>query len=138
MKVVYIDMVADLFHQGHVNILKRAREQGDFLIVGIISDKDVESYKRIPILTMEERIAVVESCRYVDRVIPSAPLKITPEYLKELNVDIIVHGDDISPETRNSWYGLVLDKYHEFSYTQGVSTTNIINRIKDRINKNEL
>lgn len=138
MITVYIDMVADLFHKGHVNILKRAKEQGDILIVGIHSDKDVESYKRVPVLTMEERISVVESCKYVDKVIPNAPLQVTPQYLDSLGVDIIVHGDDITPESREKMYGLVMDRYKEFSYTEGVSTTNIIERLKYRIEHNEI
>ena len=56
-------MTADLFHFGHVNFLKQASEIGDYLIVGIHSDETVQNYKRPPIITMKERIAVVASCR---------------------------------------------------------------------------
>ncbi len=137
MKIVYIDMVADLFHKGHVNILKKAKEQGDILIVGIHSDKDVESYKRVPIMTMEERISVVESCKYVDKVIPNAPLVVTPEYLNSIGAEIIVHGNDISEESRNKMYGLVLNRYKEFKYTEGVNTTNIIERVERHLLMNK-
>ena len=126
-------MVADLFHMGHVNILKNAKSFGDILIVGIHSDEVVRSYKRNPILSMEERIFVVESCRYVDRVVPNAPLHVTPEYLNSLGVDIIVHGDDISEESRKKFYGEVLDRYKEFKYTENISTTNIIKRVKNSL-----
>ena len=69
MKIIYCDMVADLFHYGHVNFLKQCHKLGDYLIVGIHSDKDVESYKRKPILSFEERIKVVQACKYVDKVV---------------------------------------------------------------------
>ena len=64
-------MVADLFHYGHVNFLRQASQQGDFLLVGIHSDEAVMSYKRTPILSMAERVASVEGCRYVDKVVPT-------------------------------------------------------------------
>ncbi len=56
---VYADMVADLFHYGHVEFLKKARALGDYLLVGIHGDDVLVSYKRRPILTMEERVASV-------------------------------------------------------------------------------
>ncbi|HUV43590.1 MAG TPA: adenylyltransferase/cytidyltransferase family protein [Dehalococcoidales bacterium] len=65
MTRVYADMVADLFHYGHVEFLRKVRAPGDYLLVGIHSDDVVVPYKRRPILTMEERIAVVAGCRYV-------------------------------------------------------------------------
>jgi len=101
MVIIYVDMVADLFHLGHVEILRKSKDLGDILIVGVHNDSDVETYKRTPILTMEERIKIVESCKYVDRVIPNAPLQITEDYLREYNIDFVVHGDDISEETKN-------------------------------------
>lgn len=63
MTRIYIDMVGDLFHYGHVNALKQCKDEGDYLIVGVHSDKTVESYKRTPILNMDERIGVIESCK---------------------------------------------------------------------------
>ena len=50
---VYVDMVADLFHYGHVNFLRQAKSHGDFLLVGVHSDETVESYKRKLPLTLE-------------------------------------------------------------------------------------
>ena len=75
-------MVADLFHYGHVNFLKQCHKLGDYLIVGIHSDKDVETYKRKPILSFEERIKVVQACKYVDKVV-KGPLILTTEFLKK-------------------------------------------------------
>ena len=129
---VYVDMVADLFHYGHVNFLRQARSHGNFLLVGIHSDETVESYKRTPILTMKERIASVAGCRYVDEVVPNAPLEITREWIEKHNIDLIMHGDDVSSETRNTWYSVPIEMgiYQSVGYTQGISTTELILRIK--------
>ena len=128
---VYVDMVGDLFHYGHVALLERAKQEGDELIVGIHSDETVASYKRTPIMTMEERMAVVRGCRYVDEVIPNAPLHITPEYLEEHRIDLVVHGDDISDANKHLMYGeaIALGKFKLFPYTTGISTTDLIKRV---------
>lgn len=102
---IYVDMVADLFHAGHVNFLSQAKSLGDQLVVGIHSDDTVAGYKRQPIMNMVERMAVVESCRYVDEVIPNAPLNVTLEYLESLNIDYVCHGDDVNEENLKNWYG---------------------------------
>jgi len=125
-------MVADLFHYGHVNFLRQASTHGDFLLVGIHADETVESYKRTPILTMEERIRSVEGCRFVDEVVPNAPLEITREWIEQNKIDLILHGDDVSPEVRDTWYKVPIEMgiYRSVSYTEGISTTELISRIK--------
>ena len=125
-------MVADLFHYGHVNFLRQASTYGDFLLVGVHADEMVESYKRTPILKMEELIASVEGCRYVDEVIPNAPLEITREWIEKHNIDLILLGDDVSPEGRDTWYGVPVEMgiYKSIVYTDGISTTELISRIK--------
>lgn len=125
-------MVADLFHYGHVNFLKQASRHGDFLLVGIHADETVESYKRKPILTMKERVASVEGCRYVDEVIPNAPLEITREWIDKHKIDLIIHGDDVAPEVRDAWYRVPIEMgiYQSVGYTAGISTTELISRIK--------
>ena len=116
MNNIYVDMVGDLFHINHINLIKEAKKFGKYLIVGVHSDSDVESYKCTPILTMEERIGVIESCKYVDKVIPNAPLVITKEYLDENNIDLVVHAhneDEI--EKYNFMYSEImkLEKFKE-------------------------
>jgi cytidyltransferase-like protein len=125
-------MVADLFHYGHVNFLKQAKSNGDFLLVGVHADETVESYKRTPILTMEERIASVSGCRYVDEVVPNAPLEITHEWIEKNQIDLIIHGDDVALEVRNTWYKIPIEMgiYKSVGYTEGISTTELIARIK--------
>ena len=56
MRRVYVDMVGDLFHRGHVELLRAARGFGDYLIVGVLSDANVSAYKRVPVLTCKRRI----------------------------------------------------------------------------------
>ena len=125
-------MVADLFHYGHVNFLRLARKHGDYLLVGVHADKTVMSYKRRPILSMEERVASVKHCRYVDEVISDAPLTIDRAWIEQHEIDLILHGDDLSRETEESWYRtpIKMGIYRSVAYTPGISTTEIIARIK--------
>ena len=129
---VYVDMVADLFHYGHVNFLRQAKLQGDFLLVGVHSDETVTNYKRNPILSMEERVLSVAGCRYVDEVVPNAPLEITLDWIEKHNIDLIIHGDDVAPEVRDAWYGVPIEMgiYKSVGYTAGISTTELISRIR--------
>lgn len=70
-KVGYTTGVFDLFHIGHLNIIKKAKEQCEHLIVGVSTDELVQSYKnKTPVIPYEERVEIVKSCRYVDEVVP--------------------------------------------------------------------
>ncbi len=129
---VYVDMVADLFHYGHVNFLRLASKFGDHLMVGVHSDETVMSYKRRPIMTMEERMQSVAGCRYVDEVLPDAPLSIPREWIEEHNIDLILHGDDFSPELIDLCYSVPREMgiFKTVKYSEGISTTDIIMRCK--------
>lgn len=128
-------MVADLFHKGHVHLLCRASLLGDKLIVGVHGDKSAESYNRVPICNLEERVSVVEACKYVDEVISNAPLKISEDFLKEHNIDLVVHAHDKSDTSQNNFFEIPmqLGKFLRLEYTNDISTTNIIERCKNRI-----
>ena len=134
MKKVYVDMVGDLFHQGHVELLKAARAFGDYLLVGVLSDQVVSAYKRRPIMTMEERISVIQACRYVDEVLADAPDVVTSEFLKTHRIDLVIHGSDISEEVIKVIYNDPLQegKFKLVQRIGGISTTEIINRIMTR------
>ncbi len=130
---VYADMVADLFHYGPMRFLKRARALGDYLLVGICADDVLVPYKRGPIVTMEERAASVAGCRYVDEVLPNAPLMVDRAWIEKYNIDLVVHGDDYSQEQREYYYKVPIEMgiFHTVAYTHGISTTDIIRRCKE-------
>jgi ethanolamine-phosphate cytidylyltransferase/choline-phosphate cytidylyltransferase len=127
-------MVADLFHYGHVRFLEQAREYGDTLVVGVHSDETVASYKRLPIMTMEERITSIRTCRLVDEIVADAHLVITHEYLAEHKIDLVVHADDFDKAMLSKLYGVPIEMgiFRTVPYTPGISTTEIIRRIKER------
>ena len=131
---VYVDIVGDLFHSGHVEFLKKARALGDYLIVGVLADDVVQGYKREPVLTLEERVNVIQACRYVDEVIVAPPLRLTEEMVRDLDIHLVVHGDDFNKAVLEDQYGvsLKLGIFRTVPYTPGVSTTGIINRIVNR------
>ena len=131
-KNVYVDMCADIFHYGHVNYLKACKELGDILIVGIHSDDVIKSYKRTPIMNMKERIAVVDACRYVDQVIPNAPITVTEDYIKKYDIDIVCTTDNRTKEETDLMYPNIikLGKLHILPHTNTISTTEIIERCK--------
>ncbi len=132
---VYVDMVADLFHGGHINFLRQARAFGDYLIVGLCSDQDVLSYKRLPILTLEERAALLKECKLVDQVIAPCPLIITEQFIEEHAIDIVVHGSDFNESDLEKYYGVPRRKgiFKIVPYTPGISTSEILRRIKNRL-----
>ena len=134
MTRVYVDMVADLFHYGHVSFLKKARALGCYLLVGIHADDIAMSYKRSPILTMEERIASVSGCHYVDEVLPNAPLIINRAWLEKHDIHLVVHGDDFSQAKMQYHYQVPMDMgiFRTVPYTRGISASEIIRRIIGR------
>lgn len=92
--VGYTTGVFDLFHIGHLNILKRAKEQCDYLIVGVSTDELVYGYKnKKPIIPFYERIEIVKAIRYVDEVVPQTCLD-KFEAWKKIKFNRIFHGDD--------------------------------------------
>ncbi|WP_310604134.1 adenylyltransferase/cytidyltransferase family protein [Anaerosporobacter sp.] len=135
-KVGYTTGVFDLFHVGHLRILKRAKEQCDYLIVGVSTDEVVEAYKnKKPIITYEERKEIISAIKYVDEVVPQVTMD-KMEAWQSLHFDALFHGDD--------WKGSDLySKYIEqfktvgvdvvfLSHTQGISTTKIVETIQEK------
>ena len=129
---VYTDMAADMFHVGHLNLIKRAKAHGDYLIVGVHSDKDIAEYKRHPIISEEQRYEIVRSCQYVDEVLESAPLIMTKDFIQRHEIDLIVRGDDITPELlKQQADAIEMGIMRYVPRTKSISTTSIIEKIKE-------
>jgi rfaE bifunctional protein nucleotidyltransferase chain/domain len=108
--IVYTAGTWDMFHVGHLNILRAAKALGDVLIVGVKTDEVVMEFKgHYPLLSYEDRAAVVAACRYVDVVVPQRTQE-KDDLLKKMDVDILVVGDD-------RWEGRV--EGHDFMASQG-------------------
>jgi phosphoenolpyruvate mutase len=136
MKKVYVGMSADLVHPGHLNILNEAAKHGE-VIVGLLTDAAIASYKRIPFMEFEQRKIVIENLKSVSKVIPQSTLDYEPN-LREIKPDYVVHGDDwkegIQLETRKKvievlreWGGELI----EIPYTKGLSSTQLNNALKE-------
>ena len=91
-KLVYVGLSADILHEGHINILKIANKYGE-VIVGLLTDQAIASYKKIPHLSYKQREIVLKNIKYVTKVIPQKTLDYRPN-LKALKPNYVVHGDD--------------------------------------------
>ena len=121
---VYTDPVADSFHYGHMQFLKKARSLGNYMLVGISADDVLESYKRRPILTMEERAAAVSGFRYADEVLINAPLIVDRAWIEKYDIHLVVRGDDFTQEQLERYYKVPMDIgiLRTAPYTPGIST----------------
>ncbi|MDX3960416.1 phosphoenolpyruvate mutase [Aliarcobacter skirrowii] len=135
-KKVYVGMSADLVHPGHMNILKIAAEYGE-VTVGLLTDKAIASYKRLPYMTYSQRKSVIENIKGVKEVIPQNTLDYRPN-LELLRPDFVVHGDDwkegVQAKTRQQvidtlalWGGELIEP----SYTDGISSTALNKSLKE-------
>lgn len=132
MKVIYTKIVGDLFHAGHVAFLRQARELGDSLVVHVVSDDRVARYKRQPIMTHEERITVVASCRWVCEVRAEGPRQISEAFMDRegFAVYAFAYADEQEREQKlRDSTDLPPNRIAMLRYTPGISTTALIKRI---------
>lgn len=93
-EVRYTTGVFDMFHIGHLNILRKAKAQCNHLIVGVTLDEVVQQYKdKIPVIPFEERMQIVGAIKYVDEVVPQVSMN-KMEAWKKLHFDVMFHGND--------------------------------------------
>lgn len=135
-KTVYVGMSADLIHPGHINIIDTAKKYGN-VIVGLLTDSAIASYKRLPSLPFEHRKQIIENVKGVTKVIPQETLDYVPN-LEKIKPDFVVHGDDWKTgpqkETRNRvidalkrWGGELIEP----KYTEGLSSTALNKAVKE-------
>ena len=136
MKKVYVGMSVDIIHHGHINIIDTARQLGE-VIVGVLTDKAIASYKRVPLLSYEQRKKIVENIKGVKEVVPQETLDYVPN-LRKLKPDYVVHGTDwregVQKQTRakviealNGWEGKLIEP----EYTPDISSTKLVNQITE-------
>lgn len=134
IKIVYVGMSADLIHPGHINIINESRKLGD-VVVGLLTDEAIASYKRVPLLKYKDRKKVLQNIVGVKRIIPQETLDYIPN-LKKIKPCFVVHGDDwktgVQREVRKrvikvlgEWGG----KLVEPKYTPEISSTQLINHV---------
>ena len=126
-KIGYTTGVFDMFHIGHINILKRSKEQCDYLIVGVSTDEVVRSYKnKTPIIPFEERIAIVRELKCVDLAVPQTSMN-KMEAWEKYHFDALFHGSDWKG---SSMYNKLIEEFSAVGvdvvflpHTENVSST---------------
>jgi len=129
-KTVYVALSADFIHAGHVNVMQKAAELGD-VVIGLLTDEAIASYKRLPHLNWEQRKVVVENMKGVVKVIPQRTLDYS-ENLLAIKPNYVVHGDDWKSGVQRSIREKVLKELQawggeliEVSYSEGLSARTI-------------
>lgn len=127
-KTAYVGIAGDILHEGHINILNIASKYGD-VVVGLLTDKAIASYKRIPFLNYKNRELILKNLKFVNKVIPQNTLDYS-ENLMKIKPDFVVHGNDwktgVQKKTRDKvisvlrrWGGKLIEP----SYTKNISST---------------
>lgn len=129
-------MSADLIHPGHLNIINEGLKRGE-VIIGLLTDEAIASYKRLPFMTYEQRKIVVESIKGIKKVIPQKTLDYRPNLIK-IKPDYVIHGDDwkkgVQKEVRKNvidtlkkWGGSLIEP----NYTADINSTKLHNALKE-------
>ena len=127
-KTAYVGISGDILHEGHINILKTASKYGD-VIVGLLTDKAIASYKRIPFLNYKNRQLILKNLKFVNKVISQHTLDYSENLIK-IKPDFVVHGNDwktgVQKKTRDKVISLLKrwkGKLIELEYTKNISST---------------
>ena len=133
-KLVYVGLSADILHEGHINIIKTAKKYGE-VVVGLLTDQAIASYKNIPQLSYKQREIVLKNIKFIKKVIPQKTLDYS-DNLKLIKPDYVVHGDDWKKgiqkpirlkviKTLKKWGGKLIEP----KYTENISSTIIKKKI---------
>ena len=133
-KLVYVAMSIDLVHPGHLNVINTARKLGK-VIIGLLTDRAIASYKRIPVMKYSDRKKVVFAIKGVSKVIKQKTHDYVPN-LKKIKPDYVIHGDDWRVGVQKKIIKKVINclkkwkgKLIEIPYTKGISSTILISRL---------
>lgn len=136
-KVVYVAGAFDCFHVGHLSFLEKAADYGDYMVVGLHSDAEVNRYcgSNYPIMNVHERVLSVLACRHVDEVVIGAPYTVTKDMLSHFNVNIVIHGNSkvFADENGDDPYAepKAQDKFKLIESESTLTTAHIVQRIID-------
>jgi rfaE bifunctional protein nucleotidyltransferase chain/domain len=134
-RVVFTAGVWDILHVGHLNLLRRARELGDKLVVGVLTDEAASRYKPRPVMPFEQRLEIIRALRMVDDVAQVDDTNATA-VLQQLRPDILVHGSDIDHkpgwEIGQTWMRENGREFVVLPYTEGVSSTGLKTAVRAR------
>ena len=133
-KIGYTTGVFDLFHIGHLNILRRAKEQCEYLIVGVSTDECVRAYKnKTPVIPFEQRLEIVQAIKYVDAVVPQTSMD-KVEAWKQLGFEVLFHGSDWQ---NSDMYNDIIRAFETVGvdvvflpHTDGISSTDLTSKIR--------
>src|SRR3989344_4402768 len=136
--IMYTGGTFDLFHDGHLNLLKRARDMGDFLVVAVSTDELVASYKERPVVSYEGRCNILKGLRCVGLVVKQNQLFDVDQF-NRLMADYFAIGDDWINNKEIPGLNWLRDngKVIFFPYTKGLSTTEIKDRIVENVKRSE-
>lgn len=137
MANVYVEMTADFLHPGHIHILEEASKYGE-VIVGLLTDEAVASYRRIPLLAYAQRKKILDNIKGISEIIPQNSYDCV-ENIKKIKPEFVIHGDDWKTgflssvrvrviEALKEWNGTLIEP----KFTEGVSATYLIRKIRER------
>jgi len=132
-KTVYATMTGDLFHRGHLEFIRKAKKLGNFLIIGLHPDDIVKRYKRVPVISFEDRKKIIEAIKEVDKVVEDCMDFRKPDMLdniKKYNVDIAVHGNDWLPPLYQKIKEKKLCKVVQVKCYPYITTTELLQKIR--------
>lgn len=139
-KVIYVAGAFDIFHVAHVDFLEQVSKLGDYIIVGLYSDKIINRYRgpKFPIMNLQERVLSVLACKYVNEVVMEAPYSITEELIDHFKIDLVCHGKtqiELDDDGRNPYeVAKKMGKYIEVDSGNKLTTQMVVERIINKRN----
>ena len=133
-KIVYVPLAVDILHSAHINILKKAKKYGN-VVVGLLTDKAISEYKKLPLIKYEERYKILSGIKFVDQIVEQSSWDYS-ENVKKYKPDYFIHGDDWKTGIQKNQRKKVIQalkkingKLIEVPFTKNISSTEIKNKI---------